>query len=214
MVVVVVYTSLGTRSFRSVSCMMRLLITGGAGFIGRIWRSSLPPAIRYCPSSAELDLLSEQAVREYSALTVSTSSFMHTIDRTGAYPLPGPAGPQLPHVLHSRAQPVRNSEDDSLRFGAEYDAFNCRQSPGRRFDTRVPDAYGFSKYICAKYIERSNGCDLRLFGVFGAYEDYTVRFISTLLPRAQRIAILCGRISRFDYSTSRPGQADDVVHRE
>ena len=46
------------------------------------------------------------------------------------------------------------------------------------------DAYGFSKYICAKYIERSERIlDLRLFGVFGPYEDYTVRFISNACCR-------------------------------
>jgi len=47
------------------------------------------------------------------------------------------------------------------------------------------DPYGFSKYICAKYIAR---CDrivnLRLFCVFGKYEDYTVRFISNACCRA------------------------------
>ena len=52
------------------------------------------------------------------------------------------------------------------------------------------DAYGFSKYICAQHIERADRIvNLRLFAVFGAYEDYTVRFISNACCRAlKRIA--------------------------
>jgi UDP-glucose 4-epimerase len=87
--------------------------------------------------------------------------------------------------------------------GAEYDR---AQLPARvkedYFDTRVPrDAYGFSKYICAKYIERSDRIvDLRLFGVFGAYEDYTVRFISNACCRALKgLPIVLRQDVVFDY---------------
>ena len=70
------------------------------------------------------------------------------------------------------------------------------------FDTRVPgDAYGFSKYICAKYIERSERIvDLRLFGVFGPYEDYTVRFISNACCRVLKgLPIVLRQDVVFDY---------------
>jgi GDP-L-fucose synthase len=87
--------------------------------------------------------------------------------------------------------------------GAEYDR---DQLPARvredYFDTRVPrDAYGFSKYICAKYIERSDRIvNLRLFGVFGAYEDYTVRFISNACCRALKgLPIVLRQDIVFDY---------------
>ncbi len=87
--------------------------------------------------------------------------------------------------------------------GAEYDRV---QLPARvredYFDIRVPrDAYGFSKYICAKYIERSDRLiDLRLFGVFGAYEDYTVRFISNACCRALKgLPIVLRQDVVFDY---------------
>jgi GDP-L-fucose synthase len=87
--------------------------------------------------------------------------------------------------------------------GAEYER---AQLPPRvsedYFDTRVPrDAYGFSKYICAKYIERSEQIlNLRLFGVFGAYEDYTVRFISNACCRALKgLPIVLRQDVMFDY---------------
>lgn len=48
------------------------------------------------------------------------------------------------------------------------------------FDQHVPqDQYGFSKYIMTKYAQsNSNIYNLRLFAVFGKYEDWRVRFIS------------------------------------
>ena len=47
------------------------------------------------------------------------------------------------------------------------------------FDQHVPvDQYGFSKYIMTKYTKLSgNIYNLRLFGVFGKYDDWRTRFI-------------------------------------
>jgi len=70
------------------------------------------------------------------------------------------------------------------------------------FDTSVPtDPYGFSKYICAKYIARSDRIvDLRLFGVFGKYEDYAVRFISNACCRVVKgLPIIIRQDVVFDY---------------
>src|SRR5208282_1846459 len=69
-------------------------------------------------------------------------------------------------------------------------------------DTNVPtDPYGFSKYICAKYTERSERLlDMRLFAVFGQYEDYTVRFISNACCRALKgLPIVLRQDIVFDY---------------
>jgi UDP-glucose 4-epimerase len=45
--------------------------------------------------------------------------------------------------------------------------------------------YGFSKYICAKAVDGMDRVyELRLFGVFGPYEDWQVRFISNVCCRA------------------------------
>ena len=47
------------------------------------------------------------------------------------------------------------------------------------FDQHVPvDQYGFSKYIMTKHAQlSSNIYNLRLFGVFGKYDDWRTRFI-------------------------------------
>jgi UDP-glucose 4-epimerase len=173
---------------------MRLLITGGSGFIGRNLAEQLASTYEVlAPSSAELDLLNEQAVREY----LDAHKFdviVHAATTRSNRRLAAP-----PDMLDRNCRMffnlVRNLVPNQQRFGkmihfgsgAEYDRI---QLPARvredYFDTRVPrDAYGFSKYICAKYIERSDRIvNLRLFGVFGAYEDYTVRFISNACCRA------------------------------
>jgi GDP-L-fucose synthase len=54
------------------------------------------------------------------------------------------------------------------------------------FDTFVPvDEAGFSKYIAAKQIERmDNAIELRIFSIFGKYEDYAIRFISNEVCKA------------------------------
>ena len=49
------------------------------------------------------------------------------------------------------------------------------------FGRHIPtDIYGFSKYVIAKDIEsvRRNIYNLRVFGIFGKYEDYKRRVIS------------------------------------
>jgi GDP-L-fucose synthase len=70
------------------------------------------------------------------------------------------------------------------------------------FDTYVPtDDYGFSKYIMSKLTDAtSNIYDLRLFGVFGKYEDWRIRFISNAICRVlSNLDITINRNVYFDY---------------
>ena len=70
--------------------------------------------------------------------------------------------------------------------GAEYSRPHYQtQMSEDYFDTYVPeDAYGFSKYVCSKYIQNSKKIiGLRFFGVFGKYEDYTIKFISNAIAK-------------------------------
>ena len=107
-----------------------------------------------------------------------------------------------------------NLESNSSKFGklicigsgAEFDKRNyipkMQESYFGKFIPEKSDIYGFSKYTIAKDIieKNKNIYNLRVFGIFGKYEDYRRRLISNNICR-----VLCGldvsinRNMYFDY---------------
>ena len=185
---------------------MKILLTGGSGFIGRNLGEYLANRYSICaPSSSELNLLDQDAVREY----LHSGSFdvvVHTATtrsnrRTGAPP------DMLDRNCRMFFNLARNQSlfGKMLHFGsgAEYSRVGLpAQVIESYFDTRVPaDPYGFSKYICAKYAEKADNIFvLRLFGVFGKYEAWDVRFISNACARVVKgLPIVIRQNVKFDY---------------
>jgi len=166
---------------------MNVFITGGSGFIGKNVIELLGEHYNIlAPGSRELDLGDEVAVESYFQKN-KIDIVIHSAVRPGHRNAKDPSN-QL--YLNTRMffNIIRNSDKFkhliSLGSGAVYDIRNSIVKVTEDFfDTHVPaDEHGFSKYIIAKHMEKlDRAVKLRVFGVFGKYEDYTIRFISNVI---------------------------------
>ena len=187
--------------------MRKILLTGGSGFIGKNLKELLRKDFNiFSPTSKQLDLTNSDKVLAYLKKN------------------------KFDTVLHSAVYMVtRNSQKDpskelrlNLRIffklnrcnkyfkrmfyfgsGAEYDMENYKKKMKEEyFGENIPqDDYGFVKYISAKYIESLvNVYDLRLFGIFGKYEDWEIRFISNAICKVIfNLGITIKQNVYFDY---------------
>lgn len=186
---------------------MKILLTGGSGFIGRnILESYLADEHTfYAPRHNELDLLDENAVRGFFS-THDIDIVIHGAVRPGHRNAADRSG-QLFHNTRMFFNIARNADRfNKLIFigsGLVYDLRHyVPKMKEEYFDANVPaDEGGFSKYITAKYIEKTdNIVELRIFGVFGRYEDYAIRFISNAICKTlYDLPITIRQNRRFDY---------------
>ena len=184
---------------------MRLLITGGSGFIGRNLAEQLRKSHDvWAPSRSELDLLDAPGVRAY----LESYRFDAVIHAASEGVTGRTAGQDV--VAHNCRMFFNLARNNGafgrllfLSSGAVYDQAHWRASmPEDYFDTHVPaDPYGFSKYVCAHAIGTLDRVyEMRVFGVVGPYEDYRSRFISNTCCRAlYGLPVKLRRNIRFDY---------------
>lgn len=167
-----------------------VLITGGSGFVGRNLAEVLPDRFDILrPTHAELPLENADAVdaflRDHDVDVV-----VHAAN-IGGNRKDRPPTNSLERNLRMFFNLVRRADRFDrliqLGSGAEYG----RQRPLVRvredeFGAVVPaDEYGLYKYVCSRYIEHAaNIVCLRIFGCFGPYEDYEVRFISNAICKS------------------------------
>ena len=186
--------------------MKKIFINGSNGFIGRNLKEHFQEKYQlFTPSHQELDLLDADQVRNYIRKN-RIDIIIHCANIGG-----GRDTVELGDVVQINLRMffniARNEEMVSkiIHFGsgAEYDKSRpLKKVREEDFSRRVPvDDYGFYKYICSKYIEKAkNIICLRLFGVYGKYEDYRYKFISnSIVKNLLNLPLVINQNVIFDY---------------
>lgn len=166
---------------------MKVLVTGGSGFIGQSMVACLSPKHDVlAPPRAELDLTDGEAVRAYLKRN-PVDIVIHGAVKPGHRNAPDATGQLLANTQMFFNLASNQEHFERLIFlssGLVYDQRHYRpRMTEDYFGTHIPvDEGGFSKYIIAKSISQSeNMVELRPFGIFGPGEDYAIRFISNAI---------------------------------
>lgn len=196
--------------------MKKILITGASGFVGKNLKEYFSTSYKiYSPSHQELNLLDTEKVKKY-ILKNEIISVIHCANVGGSR-----IDLDKKDIIYTNLKMffnIINNEKFLERIiyfssGAEYDKtrpiIKVREED---FGVKIPiDDYGFYKYTCSKYLEALNSkkiITLRLFGIYGKYENYLVRFISnSILRNIFHQSIIINQNVYFDYL-----YIDDLVY--
>lgn len=187
---------------------MNILITGAKGFIGKHLNEFLTQKYKnyniFSPSSKELDLLDEVVV-EHFIIKNKIDLIIHLANLGG-----GRNTLSMQNLVEYNLRMFFNIAKHSNKVkkiisfgsGAEYGKhkpiIDVKEDEIHSFPI---DSYGFYKQIISKFVEQSsNMIHLRVFGVYGKYEDYRYRFISnTIVKDILNIPIVIYQNVFFDY---------------
>lgn len=186
--------------------MKKILLTGGNGFIGKnIQESFLGKYEIIAPRSFELNLTDTKCVDEYFK-DKEFDVVIHSATKPGHRNAKDPT-----NLFYSNVRMFENLErhkDKYSKFinlgsGAIYDTTkdisNVEES--QRFVNVGEKEHDFCKYVISKQIEKlDNFVDLNIFGIFGKYEDYSIRFISNAICKTLfDLPITLRQNRRFSY---------------
>lgn len=167
--------------------MKTILVTGASGFIGRNVEEYFSGTYHVlAPNHQALDLLSPKSVHDYFSL--------HQVDCIINCAAVGVSSTDNPRIVEHNCRMYHNLKNYGryermihMGSGAEYDkSQDIHNIHETEFDKNIPqDPYGFAKYLISKDISTDHHtiC-LRMFGVFGKYEDYERRFISNSILKS------------------------------
>lgn len=190
---------------------MKILLTGGSGFIGRNiveFYKTCSDILIDAPNSLELDCLDESAVRN----RLLKEKYDIVLNFAGYSPVGSGKPKDANKIFEYNMRMFMNFAKYSNLYkkmfwigsGAEYGR-NTVISKVKENDLikyAIPnDQYGLEKYCIGKYIEYSaNIYNLRLFGIFGPYEFAEKRFVSNMILDAiNQSDYVIKQNCRFDY---------------
>ena len=166
---------------------MKVLITGGSGFIGKSLTEGLKDDFEVLsPGRQELDLLDEKSVEEYivkNGVKVVIHAAVHpalvTFRELG-----------FQQDVRMFVNILRNIKqlDKIISFGSGAEFAKTREIKKARedqFGEFVPeDSYGLSKYLFNEMAQREPKLlNLRLFGIYGKHENYRYKFITNSIVK-------------------------------
>ncbi len=185
----------------------KILLTGGSGFIGRNIRESYLSQ-KYdivSPSHQILDVANTESVDEFFA-NQRFDVVLHTAVKPGHR-----AAIDKSNLFYTNVRMFENLERNRDKFckfinfgsGAIYDVAhnNAEVSECDIYKNMGIDDHSFTKYVVHKQIEHlPNFYDLNIFGIFGKYEDYSIRFISNAICKSLfDLPITLRQNRRFSY---------------
>lgn len=185
----------------------KILLTGGNGFIGRnIQESFLSQKYDlFAPRSFELDLSDTSAVDAYFRKH-SFDAVIHAAVKPGHRNAKDPT-----NLFYTNMRMFENLARNADRFGklinlgsgAIYDvSADNRMVTEEETGLRCgKDEHSFCKYVMHKRLETlPHAVDLNIFGIFGKYEDWQIRFISNAICKTLfGLPITLRQNRRFSY---------------
>ena len=187
--------------------MKKILLTGGTGFIGRNLKES------YLKDKYELHAPTRAELNTADTASVDAYFRKHEFDVVlhGAVKPGHRNAPDHSQLFYTNVRMFENLARHSDRFGkfinfgsgAVYDVSqnNSGVTENERFINMGADDHSFCKYVVAKRIESlPRFIDLNIFGIFGKYEDYAIRFISNAICKSLfGLPITLRQNRRFSY---------------
>jgi UDP-glucose 4-epimerase len=173
---------------------MNILITGAQGFVGKNLKEYFKKNKDQILSPLEKDLNLTDPVSVKNYFNNNNIEYIihsaSTEPRNKQYPK-DVCEKNLKMFFNILKYKSKDSNMINLGSGSEYSrAYWIPQMKEEYFDQHIPeDGHSYAKYIISKTIELSNNkiTNLRIFGIFGKYEDYTNKFISNCIVKN-----LCG----------------------
>ena len=168
--------------------MKRILITGGSGFVGRNLKESLAGKYTiFAPSHKELELLDYEALENY-VISNQIDVIIH-----GAIHVPMFNGAEKEFFndmqMFANMEKISHRVEKLLYFGsgAEFDKrYDISMVTEEELGKTIPSSeYGLAKYTMNMIARQSSNIyNLRLFGIFGKYELWNIKFLSGLCCKA------------------------------